>query len=279
MDSEKITLLNGEVWDKADLVARAKDDEFYYRYLGANTLGSTSCGMLAQSPKTYYYNRKYGKVDTTAMAIGRIVHLLVLEPERIAKEFHIWDDDELMQEIGGANPRATKRYKEAKIEFDKDKGRRLVLNASELRESERIANAVLRNEMAMSLLEGTETEYPMVEMLDGYPFRAKADAIDLKQNLIIDLKTTNDLSGFKYGALKRKYALQAHLYTRVFGVPPTNFVFIVVDKGSLDVGIFTIKESFWEKGGEQLRLAIDAYRRYFIDGEEIDSYTIIGELE
>lgn len=279
MDSEKITLLNGEVWDKADLVARAKDDEFYYRYLGANTLGSTSCGMLAQSPKTYYYYKKYGRPDTTALEIGRMVHLLVLEPNRIAEEFHIWDDDELIKEIGGASPRSTKRYKEAKAEFEEGKGRRKILNGAEYRESERIANAVLRNDMAMSLLEGTISEYPMVEMLDGLPFRAKADAIDLSQKLIIDLKTTNDLVGFKYGAIKRKYALQAHLYTRVFGYPPTNFVFIVVDKGSLDVGVYTIKESFWEKGGEQLRLATDAYRRYFMEGEDIDSYTIIGELE
>ena len=57
------------------------------------------------------------------------------------------------------------------------------------------------------------------------------------------------------------------------------FVFIVIDKSSLDVGIYRIKESFIQKGREKLQEAISTYKRYFIEGEDLDSYTIIGELE
>lgn len=254
-----IKLLDGSLWDKQTLLDKMQDDSFYYGHLGKTALSSTSCKLLLTSPKTYHYVTKYGQEDSDAFSVGRLVHLMALEPHRV-EEYHVI-------EVQSKNAKA---WQEAKGDG------RMKVTRKEFDEAQRIADALLRNENAITLTGDCQYEVPAIGMIGGLPFRAKADIYDT--NFLCDLKTTQDLRAFKYSADKYGYEMQAFIYTRLFGVPIDRFYFLAIDKGSLDIGIYEISEEFIARGEEKVMEAIERYKTYFIEGEDIDSYTIYGRL-
>jgi hypothetical protein len=54
------------------------------------------------------------------------------------------------------------------------------------------------------------------------------------------------------------------------------FYFIAIDKASLDIGIYGISPEFVEEGERKTMEAIELYKQFFILGEDLDSYTIVG---
>jgi len=183
---------------------------------------------------------------------------MILEPHKI---------DELV--IVDVATKAGKAYKEAKAQGLE------VYTTKEIKDAERLADALLRNDEAVHYMNKAEFEIPEVAMIDGIPFRAKADI--LKPNMIVDLKTTTGLNEFRYSAAKYSYDLQAYLYREMFGVD--NFVFVAIDKGSLDIGIFECSDEFYESGKRKLEQGIANYK-YFFGTEEIDlnQYVLRGIL-
>ena len=79
-----IELLDGSTWDMETILEKMHDDDFYYGVLGKNALSSSACKLLLTSPKTYHYVTKYGSEDSDAFAVGRLVHLMALEPHKVA---------------------------------------------------------------------------------------------------------------------------------------------------------------------------------------------------
>lgn len=253
-----IELLDGSTWDLATIQEKMNDDSFYYGELSKSALSSTACKLLLTSPKTYHYVTKYGGDESDAFAVGRLVHLMALEPHRV-KEYEVI-------EVQSKNAKA---WQEAK-------GKKNICTRKEFDEAQRIADAILRNEFALDLIQGCEFEVPKIGMIEGMPFRAKADIY--ADGFLADLKTTTDLRAFPYSAKKYGYDMQAFIYTRLFGVPIDRFYFIAIDKASLDVGIYSVSPAFIEEGEKKVKEAIELYKQFFVMGEDLDSYTIFGEL-
>jgi hypothetical protein len=113
-------------------------------------------------------------------------------------------------------------------------------------------------------------------MIGGLPFRAKADIY--ADGFLADLKTTTDLRAFPYSAKKYGYDVQAFIYTRLFGVPIDKFFFVAIDKASLDIGIYSVSPEFVAEGERKTMEAIELYKQFFILGEDLDSYTVVGTL-
>ena len=105
-------------------------------------------------------------------------------------------------------------------------------------------------------------------MIDGLAFRAKADA--MKGKTIIDLKTTSKgVPNFKWSAKNFSYDLQAALYLSLFDAD--EFIFLVVDKDTKDIGIFECSGDFIERGREKVRQAMNIYKHFYIDTDPLDS--------
>jgi len=255
---EKIKTFDNKVWDKKELLDNMYEDDFYYGYLGKQALSSSSLKMLIQSPKTYKYVTKYGSGESQALRDGKLFHTMILEPHKI--------DDLVIVDVA---TKAAKAYKEAK-----EQGLE-VYTTKEIKDAERLADALLRNDEAVSYMSKAQFEIPEVAMIDGIPFRAKADI--LKGNQIIDLKTTTGLNEFRYSAAKYSYDLQAYLYREMFGVD--NFVFVAIDKGSLDIGIFECSDEFYESGKRKLEQGIENYKYFFGDDQvDLNQYVMRGIL-
>ena len=133
-----------------------------------------------------------------------------------------------------------------------------------------VSDAVLRNDAALELLQGAEFEVPEIQMIDNLPFRGKADI--LKENHIIDLKTSSNLESFKYSADKYGYDLQAYIYINLFKCSRVSF--LVIDKLSTDIAIYETSEEFIERGKKKFETAVGLYKHFFIEGNDLDQYVM-----
>jgi len=256
---KQIQLLDGYCEEKVVLEELAIEDDYYYGYLGKAALSSSSIKQLLQSPKTYHYMQKYGSQDTKSLLIGKLFHWAILEPHKM---------DEI--EVVDVQSRNAKAFKDAK-----DRNTQVITKKEE-EEIRRLQDAMLRNEKVLSFIQGSQFEVPCVDTLGGYPFRAKADII--QNGHIIDLKTTTDLNAFRYSARKYGYDVQCYIYCNLFDIPYTNFHFAAIDKGSLDIGVYHVSEEFYLAGREKVQQALERYKSFFVDKNDIDSYYIEDTL-
>lgn len=255
---DTIELLNGERFKHDEILELMKDDEFYYGYLGKAALSSSSIKLLLDSPKKYKYVTEYGSPSSQGLRDGWLFHTCILEPDVFEKQIFV-----------NVKSKNTKAYKLAKEEHGK------VFTMKEKNDAERLADAFLRNEHALKLITDCEFEVPAIGMIQGYPFRGKADVLGKG---LVDLKTTADLKAFPYAARKYGYDVQVYLYSELFNKPYEEFKFIAIDKGSLDIGIYDVSEEFYLQGKAKVTEAIKTFETFFINGADIDSYCIKGTL-
>lgn len=245
-----------------ELKERLHDDSFYYGELNKIALSSSSIKLLLDSPKTYNYVTKYGSEETEALRAGWLFHTAVLQPDVFEKQIFV--------DVQSKN---TKLYKEAKEEHGK------VFTIKEKNEAERMADALLRNQHAVTYLKGSEFEVPTISNIMGYPFRGKADILNTFGSSMADLKSTSDIKSFvPYSAKKYGYDIQVYIYCQLFGIDYKDFTFIVIDKGSLDIGIFDVSEEFYLNGEARVAQGIERYKAFFEDGQSLDDYYIADTL-
>ena len=256
---DTIELLNGELFRYDELLELMKNDEFYYGYLGKAALSSSSIKLLLDSPKKYKYVTEYGSQESNALDAGWLFHTAILEPDVFEKQIYV--------DVQSKNSKA---YKLAKEEHGK------VYTIKQKRDAERLADAFLRNEHALQLITNCEFEVPAIGMIQGYPFRGKADVLDSYR--VVDLKTTSDLKAFPYSSRKYGYDVQVYIYSELFNKPYEEFKFIAIDKGSLDIGIYDCSEEFYNSGKEKVTRALETFETFFINGADLDSYCIKGTL-
>ena len=254
-----IELLNGERFRHDEILELMKDDKFYYDYLGKAALSSSSIKLLLDSPKKYKYVTEYGSQESNALEAGWLFHTAILEPDVFEKQIYV--------DVQSKNSKA---YKLAKEEHGK------VYTIKQKRDAERLADAFLRNEHALKLITNCEFEVPAIDMVQGYPFRGKADVLDSYR--VVDLKTTSDLKAFPYAARKYGYDVQVYIYSELFNKPYEEFKFIAIDKGSLDIGIYDCSQEFYNSGKDKVTKALETFETFFINGADLDSYCIKGTL-
>ena len=261
-----MTLLDSQTWEVSDLEKKMIDDDFYYGYLGKAALSSSSVKHLLKGPKKYKYLTEYAQPMTSSMKLGWLLHCAVLEPDKFSKQIFV-----------DVQSRATKKFKEAERQNEN------IFTAKEKSETERLQDAIYKNEQAMKLLTNCQYEVPKIGIINDIPFRGKADV--LCGDRIVDLKTTMDISLWQS---ERKYAIgspyrlhydaQVFIYSTIFNVNYKKFVFLVIDKGSLDIGIMNCSEEFYNSGKQKTYEAIARYKQFFVDEADIDSYTLRGTL-
>jgi len=262
MDKKTITLLDGKEYNKKDILEKMSDDNYYYGELNELALSSSSLKLLLDSPKSYYFTKKYGQETTQAIRTGHLLHLAILEPEKYDKLKFV--------EVQSKN---TKAYKEAAAEH----GKANVFTALERKETERLADAFLKNPTAINMLNDSETEVAGLVEIDGFAFRAKADILKNKGG-IVDLKTTVSVADFNKSAYRYKYYLQVAIYCKAFNCSYKDFTFLVLGKNTLDIGVFKVSKEFYELGLQELKKGIELYKTYIREDFDINDYTIQGTL-
>lgn len=244
------TLYNGPT-DDIEVLRRLDSDEDYYGAYGRQWISNSNIGALLNNPK------EFGKPteESTPLLLGGYFHHVVLEPEKA-----------LLWETIDVSSRNTKAYKEAAAE----KGKMIMLEKERIKMNQ-LADTMMSVPDIRDMLDDSIKEVPRITYIDGVPFKGKADAVNEKLGIIIDVKTSSDIDGFQYSAQKWGYTSQAYIYKELFGL---DMVFVVVDKNTGKLGMFDCAESFYEKGRDRVEKAIEMLRTMSAPGFNLDEYYI-----
>ena len=225
---------------RKDELKKLKEDEHYYGKFGKQFLSNSDISKLLTNPLSLGEAQK----QIPAFLVGGYFHTAILEPEKLKK-----------YRVVEASTRNTKAYKEIS-------GGEMCLLQSEVDKLEVLIDIMMSNEVCRSLIRDGNVEYevPGIAEIKGKLWKGKADIVNHDEKLIIDLKTTADISKFRYSAQKYNYNSQAYIYRELFGY---EMVFIVIDKTTQQIGIYDCSPEFYSKGEDKVEKAVEAYKLFY----------------
>ena len=225
---------------KQEVLKALEDDTNYYGDFGKKYLSNSDIGTLLTNPLALGKQQ----AQRPAFLVGGYFHTAILEPEKL-KNFKIVE----------ATTRNTKAYKEIS-------GGEMCLLKHEVDQMEVMTEKMLDNEVCRDLIRSGNVKYeqPEITELEGQMWKGKADIVNHDEKLIIDLKTTADITKFKYSASKYNYDSQAYIYSKLFGY---EMLFIAIDKNTHQIGIFDCSPEFYERGKDKVKRAVEAYELFY----------------
>jgi len=235
--------------NKEKVLQKLKNDEDYYGEFGNQFLSNSHVGKLLKDPLRAFEPSK----PSPAFLVGGYFHTCILEPDKLEKF-----------KVVKSTTRNTKAYKDVA-------GGELCLLQHEVDTIELMREKVMNNDICKDLIQGTiigsfpthpsiEYEVPMITELFGNKWKGKADIVNHEEKLIIDLKTTADIEKFQWSASKYNYDSQAYIYSKLFGY---EFLFIVIDKTTHQIGMFDCSSQFYQRGEDKVRKASEAYDLFY----------------
>jgi hypothetical protein len=226
--------------NKEEILQKLCNDEDYYGEFGNQYLSNSHVGKLLKDPLNAFKPSK----PSPAFLVGGYFHTCILEPDKLDKF-----------KIVKSSNRNTKAYKDVA-------GSELCLLQHEVDTIELMRQRVMDNDICKDLITLGDIEYekPMVEEMFGNMWKGKADIVNHDEKLVIDLKTTADISKFNWSASKYNYDSQAYIYSKLFGY---EFLFIVIDKSTHQIGLFDCSPDFYRRGEDKVRKASEAYNLFY----------------
>jgi hypothetical protein len=225
---------------RAETIEKLREDEHYYGTFGSQFLSNSNIKTLMENP----LQLGAPQPPTPNFAIGGYFHTAILEPSKLGN-FRIVE----------ASTRSTKKYKE-------EAAGEMCLLTHEVVNLDIMIETMLDNNVCRDLIKGKNVEYevPAITEIEGNMWKGKADIVNHDEKLIIDLKTTGDLDGFRWSAKKFNYDSQAYVYKRLFGY---DMMFIAIDKKTHQIGIYDCSEEFYERGYQKLVKATEVYDLFY----------------
>tara|TARA_B100001113_G_scaffold105636_1_gene85682 strand:- start:3863 stop:4594 length:732 start_codon:yes stop_codon:yes gene_type:complete len=242
--------------NKKEILKKLKDDEHYYGDFGKQFLSNSDINALINNPINFKKETK----PSTALVIGGYFHTCILEPNKLDK-----------YKIIPTTSRNTKLYKELS---DGD----ICLLEKEADEIALMRDKVLSIDLFKELIQEGKVEYeqPGIVELESLLWKGKADIVNHSQQLLVDLKTTSNISSFHSSAYKFNYDSQAYIYSKMFGY---ELVFIVIDKSTHQLGLFDCSADFLQSGQNKVAKAVQAYNEFFVDsGVDLNQYFLTKTL-
>ena len=226
--------------NKEKILQRLCNDEDYYGEFGNQFLSNSHVGKLPKDPLRAFEPSK----PSPAFLVGGYFHTCILEPDKLEKF-----------KVVKSTTRNTKAYKDVA-------GGELCLLQHEVDAIELMREKVLANDICKDLIINSQTEYekPGIINMFNNNWKGKADIVNHEEKLVIDLKTTNDIDKFQWSASKFNYDSQAYIYSKLFGY---EFLFIVIDKNTHQIGMFDCSPQFYERGEDKVRKASEAYDLFY----------------
>ena len=241
-----------------EILEKLRNDEHYYGEYGQQFLSNSDISTLLKNPK----NLRKPRPSSPAFLVGGYFHTAILEPDKLNRF-----------KIINATTRNTKKYKEisdgeiCSLQHEVDK----IALMTETMMSNDVCHDLIK-----PLLAEVDYEEPRVAKIFGNMWKGKADIINHEEKLVIDLKTTADIDKFRWSASKYNYDSQAYIYSTLFGY---EMVFLVIDKESMQIGLFDCSPEFYKSGEDKVRRASDAYDLFYkTEDFDQDQYLITKTL-
>lgn len=226
---------------------------------GKEKLSYSSLSKFRESPKSFIDYKLKPKKSTPSQELGKIVHCLILEPER-ASERYI-SDAEIYQELiddGAKSPRGTAKYKAWVADQTAE-----IVDIDTYAKARMMAASVLNNPVARKYLDrATSKEVKFEFEHEGLRFVGFYDGIDEEgYSLIIDVKTCADANPdkFRRDIVNNGYWFQSGTYCFPSGMPIPYYLIAIDNDGGVSVN--QVAEDLVEYGMEVFDRTVKDFKR------------------
>ena len=226
--------------NKKEILDKLRNDEDYYGDFGQQFRSNSDISTLLTNPLALGTPQK----PNINFLVGGYFHTAILEPEKLKK-----------YRIVESTTTNTKAYKEIS-------GGEMCLLQHEVDQLELLIDTMQSNNVCRDLINGINVEYeqPGIGEIEGMMWKGKADIVNHDEKLVIDLKTTSDITKFRSSAFRYNYDSQAYIYRKLFGY---DLVFIAIDKKTKQIGIFDCSDAFYENGKDKVQQAVEQYKLFY----------------
>ena len=221
-------------------IEKLREDENYYGKFGKQYLSNSDISTLMTNHLALGTPMK----PSSAFLVGGYFHTAILEPDKLKK-----------YRIVESSTRNTKAYREIS-------GGELCLLQKEVDQIDLMTDKLMENDVCRGLIRGSKVDYeqPGITELEGLKWKGKADIVNHEEGLVIDLKTTGDITKFRSSAWRYNYDSQAYIYSKLFGY---EMLFIVMDKTTHQIGIFDCSPEFYQRGADKVQQAAEQYKLFY----------------
>lgn len=207
--------------------------------------------LIHRAPALYDYARRNPRTEQTAtQKIGELVHLAVLEPERMASTVTVKPDG-----LDRRTKDGKAQWEALTAEFEH------VISAEDSAAVMGMAQAAFN--VSQGLFQGSQNEVSVHWNKNGALCRSRIDAVN--GDVVIDLKTCADISAFQRDAIRYRYHVQAAFYLdalRSCCEPAERFAFVVVEKEApFLASVFWADDAFIDAGRREYLEDIATYLR------------------
>lgn len=204
----------------------------------------------------YILKQQQEEKNQSAFNFGTAAHLALLEP-------HLLNTISVFSGLR----KAGKAYEQ----FVLDNPGQLILSESEKMRLDAMVVAFHNHEKS-NILNNCDFEYTMCGELRGTKLKARADAINIEDGYIVDVKTTSydsSIQTFRETIDSFKYDLSAALYCliaeQIYG-KKFDFHFIVLSKQDMSCGIYKTSSATLSKGVDKVNKALQIYQQCKLTG-------------
>jgi len=259
---------------QAIVLDKLQDDINYYGDYGKQFLSYSDIRVLFTTPNLF----KQDTLKSKALIEGSYFHTAMLEPDRLS-EYNIVD----------VASRSTKAYKEmcppGEILLLKKEQEHLDLLVNTMKNSLEMSSLIYSRDNKFEV-PGTESIMNNLwkgkaDIITDTPFQIKAEdehgeeqVINYSDGAVIDLKTTSDMTKFKYSFFTYNYDAQSYVYQRLFNKP---MLFLVIDKQTMRLSMRPVSAETVDRGKHKVELATKIYEKFFGDKATHDVNTFIDK--
>lgn len=229
--------------------------ESYHRIEALSAGGSKS--LLKSVAHHYSVRMNPGTGQSPAMALGSLLHSMVLEPETVASLYVTAESFD----------RRTKAGKAAAEAFEAEHAGKIIVTPEQRVAAQAMHNSIRAHPAASIILPDAKPEVSIFWRQYGVPCKARLDL--LPGGYVADLKSAIDASklGFSRACGQFGYHRQAAHYMDAYhastGEAPAGFVFLVVESTPpYPVGVYELDEAAIELGRRQMDRAAARYAEY-----------------
>lgn len=165
----------------------------------------SSLKHITKSPLLYQWRLNNPEPDKAAFALGGAVHTKILEPETFKKRYGLWDT------LTKKGDKTAPRNGGAWDKWQEDNPKKKSLLKAEFDLVDQIAAAVHNHKDAVSVLTGGRREETLTwtDPETGMECKGRLDYI--RPDMVADLKTTRDVSAFRFDSDAAKYMYHGQL--------------------------------------------------------------------
>lgn len=207
-------------------------------YHGSEGISKTRLDLFNddQSSLEWAKNCPVDKEKLKTLDFGDAMHAICLEPERLRADFAVLPPLNLRTNID----------KERKREFEKENAHKKIISADDYTKLSLMFESVMAHPYARSLLEDpgiSEQSYYWTDPDSGVLCKCRPDRKLHNLPILVDVKTTDLLSKFKFSIDDYRYYVQDPFYSdgvEACGDGERKFVFIAIQK-TIELGRYPVR--------------------------------------